>query len=56
MALSRVWVGVHYPHDALTGLVVGAAVAWPLMVVARRGAPLVERLGDTRLRPLVTAR
>ncbi|MDX6314779.1 MAG: hypothetical protein QOF84_7680 [Streptomyces sp.] len=56
MALSRVWVGVHYPHDALTGLVVGAAVAWPLMVAARRGAPLVERLADTRLRPLVTAR
>jgi undecaprenyl-diphosphatase len=56
MAVSRVWVGVHYPHDALTGLVVGAAVAWPLMVAARRGAPLVERLADTRLRPLVAAR
>ncbi|MDQ1009183.1 membrane-associated phospholipid phosphatase [Streptomyces sp. V4I23] len=27
MAFSRVFVGVHYPHDVLTGLVVGALVA-----------------------------
>lgn len=56
MACSRVWVGAHYPHDAATGLVVGAAVAWPLMLAARHGAPLVDRLRDTRLRPLVAPR
>ncbi|MEV3856463.1 phosphatase PAP2 family protein [Streptomyces sp. NPDC050095] len=33
MAFSRVWVGAHYPHDALAGLVVGAVVALVLMRV-----------------------
>ncbi|GAA4536384.1 phosphatase PAP2 family protein [Amycolatopsis samaneae] len=28
MALSRVFVGVHYPHDVLAGLLLGAVVAW----------------------------
>ncbi|MFI6062419.1 phosphatase PAP2 family protein [Streptomyces sp. NPDC051286] len=56
MAVSRVWIGVHYPHDVLIGLVTGALVAWPLTLAARRCAPIVERLRETRLRPLVTAR
>ncbi|WP_392675998.1 phosphatase PAP2 family protein [Streptomyces sp. LN785] len=56
MAASRVWIGVHYPHDVLIGLAVGAAVSWPLTVGARRCAPVVVRLRDSRLRPLVAAR
>ncbi|MEU9320168.1 phosphatase PAP2 family protein [Streptomyces sp. NPDC048295] len=56
MAASRVWIGVHYPHDVLIGLVTGALVAWPLTVAARRCAPAVTRLRDTPLRPLVAAR
>ncbi|MEU2953811.1 phosphatase PAP2 family protein [Streptomyces xanthochromogenes] len=56
MAASRVWVGAHYPHDVVVGLVVGALVGLVLTLAARRAAPFVERLGDTRLRPLVTAR
>jgi undecaprenyl-diphosphatase len=56
MAVSRVWVGAHYPHDAAMGLLVGGAVAWLLMTEARRAAPLVERLSQTRLRPLVAPR
>ncbi|MFI9062487.1 phosphatase PAP2 family protein [Streptomyces sp. NPDC053429] len=56
MALSRVWVGAHYPHDVVLGLVVGAAVGWCLTVAARRGAPLVERARASRLRPLVAPR
>jgi undecaprenyl-diphosphatase len=56
MACSRVWIGAHYPHDAVMGLLVGAVVAWPLMLAARRAAPLVEQLRDTRLRPLVAPR
>ncbi|MDT8913382.1 phosphatase PAP2 family protein [Amycolatopsis sp. PS_44_ISF1] len=28
MAFSRVFVGAHYPHDVLIGLLLGAAVAW----------------------------
>ncbi|MDJ0384841.1 phosphatase PAP2 family protein [Streptomyces sp. G-G2] len=55
MAFSRVWVGAHYPHDVLLGLLVGAAVGWPLTRLARRAAPLVERLRGTALRPLVAA-
>ncbi|MFB7914550.1 phosphatase PAP2 family protein [Streptomyces sp. NPDC056061] len=57
MAASRVWIGVHYPHDVLIGLVTGALVAWPLMVAARRGGPAaVVRLRKSPLRPLVTVR
>ncbi|MEU5432603.1 phosphatase PAP2 family protein [Streptomyces sp. NPDC020719] len=56
MAASRVWIGAHYPHDIAVGLVVGAVVALVLTLLARRAVPLVERLGTTRLRPLVAAR
>ncbi|MFF9506741.1 phosphatase PAP2 family protein [Streptomyces sp. NPDC014724] len=56
MAASRVWIGVHYPHDVLIGVVTGALVAWPLMVAARRCAPAVVRLRDSPLRPLVANR
>jgi membrane-associated phospholipid phosphatase len=37
MALSRMVLGVHYPSDVLTGVVVGAAVAKAVDVVANRG-------------------
>lgn len=49
MGLSRVWIGVHYPHDVLAAVVVGTAVAWPLTLAARRAAPAVERMRGTRL-------
>ncbi|WP_225845510.1 phosphatase PAP2 family protein [Streptomyces sp. HPF1205] len=49
MGASRVWIGVHYPHDVLVGLVLGALVAWPLALAAPRLAPVVERLRGTRL-------
>ncbi|MFI9626083.1 phosphatase PAP2 family protein [Streptomyces sp. NPDC052042] len=56
MAASRVWIGVHYPHDVLIGLVVGALVAAPLTIAARRCGPVVARLRQSPLRPLVAAR
>ncbi|MFF2008480.1 phosphatase PAP2 family protein [Streptomyces sp. NPDC058195] len=56
MAASRVWIGVHYPHDVLAALVTGVLVAWPLTAVARRCAPAVLRLRGTALRPLVATR
>lgn len=56
MGVSRVWVGVHYPHDVALGLVLGAGVTWGLMTAARQGGPLVERLRSTWLRPLVASR
>ncbi|MGC0416469.1 phosphatase PAP2 family protein [Embleya sp. AB8] len=55
MAASRVWVGVHYPHDVLVGLLVGVLLAWPLTLAAGRAAPVVERLRGSRLRPWVAA-
>ncbi|MGC0417586.1 phosphatase PAP2 family protein [Embleya sp. AB8] len=55
MAVSRVWVGAHYPHDVLVGLLVGIAVAWPLTLAAARAAPAIDRLRATSLRPLVAA-
>lgn len=57
MAASRVYVGAHYPHDVLAGLVVGAVVAGVLMVPAVRVlTALVVRLRATPLRPLLAAR
>ncbi|MFC5747562.1 phosphatase PAP2 family protein [Actinomadura rugatobispora] len=45
MAFSRVFVGVHYPHDVAAGFVVGVVVA-PLvaLVLVRAVAPLVRSL------------
>ncbi|WP_330323720.1 phosphatase PAP2 family protein [Streptomyces pseudovenezuelae] len=56
MAVSRVWVGAHYPHDVAAGVVVGAVVAaLGMTAVRRRSDPLVRRITGTRLRPLVLA-
>jgi undecaprenyl-diphosphatase len=43
MAFSRVWVGVHYPHDVLVGSLVGVLVGVPLALAAGRAGPLVDR-------------
>ncbi|MFJ9629309.1 phosphatase PAP2 family protein [Streptomyces sp. NPDC091280] len=56
MAVSRVWVGVHYPHDVVAGLLVGTLLAFGAMVLVRhRPNSLVRRLSSGRLRPLVTS-
>ncbi|MFE4515070.1 phosphatase PAP2 family protein [Kitasatospora sp. NPDC056783] len=53
MAASRVWVGVHYPHDVAVGALVGILVALlPAPLVARCG-PLVDRMRSSALRPLL---
>ncbi|MFW5418279.1 phosphatase PAP2 family protein [Nocardiopsis sp. CNT-189] len=56
-AFSRVFVGVHYPHDVLVGLAVGAVVAVPVVVWGSGPAGvLVERLrGVGGLRWLLAA-
>lgn len=43
-AASRVFVGVHYPHDVVAGLALGAGVALLVPLVARAVTPLVVRL------------
>jgi undecaprenyl-diphosphatase len=54
MAAARVWVGAHYPHDVLAGLVVGALVSLLAMPALRRHVEtLALRLMATRLRPLL---
>lgn len=56
LAASRVWVGVHYPHDAAVGLALGALVAYGLMAVVRKWLPALTRLiTATRLRPLLVS-
>ncbi|MEU1519292.1 phosphatase PAP2 family protein [Streptomyces sp. NPDC005811] len=56
MAVSRVWVGAHYPHDVVAGVMAGGLVALGAMLVLRRRAPSVVRwIGSGRLRPLLTA-
>ncbi|GAB7102103.1 phosphatase PAP2 family protein [Streptomyces phaeofaciens JCM 4814] len=54
MAVSRVWVGAHYPHDVLTGCAVGALTALLAMsALRRRTEALAVRLAATHLRPLL---
>ena len=56
MALSRVWVGAHYPHDVAAGVLVGVLTASLLMSAVRRHAgALAGRLTATRLHGLLTA-
>ncbi|WP_405864463.1 phosphatase PAP2 family protein [Streptomyces sp. NBC_00005] len=56
MAAARVWVGAHYPHDVLAGVVVGALTVLLVMPTLRRHAQtLALRLTATRLRPLLAA-
>ncbi|WP_246018911.1 phosphatase PAP2 family protein [Saccharothrix australiensis] len=46
MAFSRVFVGVHYPHDVLVGLLLGAVAAWvTVRLCATPVTALVVRLG-----------
>ncbi|MER5430226.1 phosphatase PAP2 family protein [Streptomyces sp. NPDC002588] len=54
MAVARVWVGAHYPHDVLAGVVVGVSAALLTMPALRsRAEPLALRLTATRVRPLL---
>ncbi|MFE2585368.1 phosphatase PAP2 family protein [Streptomyces sp. NPDC059378] len=56
MGASRVWVGVHYPHDVVAGILVGGLVAHGLMtLVRRRTGTLVRLVTATPLRPLLPA-
>ncbi|MFK0044600.1 phosphatase PAP2 family protein [Streptomyces sp. NPDC090741] len=56
MAASRVWVGAHYPHDALAGFLVGALVAFvSARTVRRHQKALAGRLKSSPLRPLLAA-
>jgi undecaprenyl-diphosphatase len=41
---SRVYVGVHYPHDVLAGFALGAAVGLGALLVARPATVIVHRL------------
>jgi undecaprenyl-diphosphatase len=43
VALSRVFVGVHYPLDLVSGAVIGACIAYLMIVAAERVAQVVAR-------------
>ncbi|MQY34263.1 hypothetical protein SRB17_22290 [Streptomyces sp. RB17] len=56
MGASRVWVGVHYPHDVVVGAALGGLVGFLAMIALRRRPDrLVARLSRTWLRPLLVA-
>ncbi|GGS75658.1 hypothetical protein GCM10010156_38110 [Planobispora rosea] len=52
MAFSRVFVGVHYPHDVAAGFLLGVILA-PLLVLLLVGAgtPVVRRWGSLLMAP-----
>jgi membrane-associated phospholipid phosphatase len=53
---SRVYLGQHYPHDVLAGLVLSTVITAAGWVLARRPlASLVHWLAHTPLRPLLSA-
>lgn len=45
LGVSRVWIGVHYPHDVLAGFVLGGLVAWVLMLCVRRSGVRLPAVG-----------
>ena len=56
MAVTRVYVGAHYPGDVLAGLVLGAVVAVGLgQIIVPWFVSILERLQRTFIRPLVSS-
>jgi membrane-associated phospholipid phosphatase len=51
MAFSRVFVGVHYPHDVAAGLVFGALVAMTAVRLATRPATRLAEAMRTAAAP-----
>lgn len=55
-AFSRVFVGVHYPHDVVAGFLLGALVAWVLLrLLTRPAATAVRHVRNRRHHPVRTA-
>ena len=55
MGISRVLVGVHYPHDVALGALIGTAAGYGLGLLAGRGRGLVERARSGNMRRLLAA-
>ncbi|MEU9453050.1 phosphatase PAP2 family protein [Streptomyces sp. NPDC048277] len=54
MAVSRVWVGAHYPHDVLVGVVVGGLVAaLSMRALTRWSGPVTGWVASTPLKVLL---
>lgn len=53
---SRIYLGQHYPHDVIAGLLLSTVILWiGWMAVRRPLIRLLTMLESTRLRPVLTA-
>ncbi len=56
VALSRVWLGVHYPSDVFFGAVLGMAIAWGVHELGSAITPEALRNDDASPAPLLHLR
>jgi undecaprenyl-diphosphatase len=55
IAVSRVYLGVHYPSDVLAGAAIGALGAWGIFILSHRYIRFRARTSGTREGPVQAA-
>lgn len=48
IGLSRIYLGVHFPHDVFVGWLIGALFLWALVAIERHWLPVVLRWSEAK--------